>query len=71
MNNKLKFSFNDFKKLDTPDLFIHLWTYNFFSDHFPCTACSTYSKYCEKLLKQRWQKEWGSRIAIERIKKCE
>ena len=49
----LKFTYEDFEVLDTPDLIIHLWTYNFLTDHLPCTACSTYSSYCEKELKKR------------------
>ena len=55
----LKFTYEDFEVLDTSDLIINLWTYNFFTDHPPCTACSTYSSYCEKKLRKKWMKEWG------------
>ena len=67
-----KFIYKDFEVLDTPDLIIHLWTYNFLTDHLPCTACSTYSSYCEKELKKRWMKEWGPcEQAVEKIIKCD
>ena len=47
----LKFNSKDFEELDTPNLFINLWTYNYFDKHKPCVACDTYSDYCEKILR--------------------
>ena len=68
----LKSAYEDFELIDTPDLIINWWTYNFFVDHLPCVACSTYSSYCEKELRKRWMKEWGPcDRAIERIIKCD
>ena len=55
----LKFTYEDFEVLDTPDLIINLWTYNLFTDHLPCTACSTYSSYCEKKIKEKMDERMG------------
>ena len=68
----LKSTYEDFELIDTPDLIINWWTYNFFVGHLPWVACSTYSSYCEKELRKRWMKEWGPcDRAIERIIKCD
>ena len=72
MAASLKFTYKDFEVLVTPDLIINLWTYNFFTNHLPCTACSTYSSYCEKELRKRWMKEWDScKRAIEKTINCD
>ena len=68
----LKFNSKDFEELDTPNLFINLWTYNYFDKHKPCLACDTYSDYCEKILRSRWEKQWcDCDFVINEIKKCD
>ena len=37
----LKFTYQDFRCMYAPDLFINIWTYNYLTDHFPCIACET------------------------------
>ena len=34
----LKFTYQDFRCMYAPDLFINIWTYNYLTDHFPCLA---------------------------------
>ena len=66
----LKFSYQDFRCLDAPDLFINLWTYNNLTDHFPRLACETYSTYCENAFKKIWCLAWGDfKTVVEKIKK--
>ena len=68
----LRFNSKDFEELDSPNLFINLWTYNSFDKHKPCVVCDTYSDYCEEILRWRWQKEWGDcDFVIDEIKKCD
>ena len=67
----LKFTKESFRELDVPDLFINLWTYNYFEKHKPCIACDTYSRYCEEILKEIWCSDWGNfDLVVERLKKC-
>ena len=56
------FNYNDFKMLDTGDLFINVWSYshNLKNDcKNKCEFCNTYRQYCSKILKERWEEEWG------------
>ena len=70
--SKLKFSYEDFRGLDAPELFINLWTYNYVNDHMPCLACESYSNYCEKALKEIWRFAWGDlETVVGKIKKCD
>ena len=45
----LMFSEEDFREVDAADLFINLWTYNYFKKHLPCTSRDAYSHFCEKI----------------------
>ena len=55
---QLKFSLEDFKRLDTADLIINIWSYNH-NSHVQCVKCKQYSNYCEKILKEKWKPEYG------------
>ena len=61
MNSTLKFSFESFMELDSPNLFINVWSY---SDHLNrykhCKVCKIYCDYCVEILKKRWRPEWGN-----------
>ena len=41
----LKFTKNDFRQEDTPDLLINIWTYNYYKPH--CENCNACKIYCE------------------------
>ena len=63
MSTIQKFNCNHFELLDTGDLFINIWSY---SDNLKnvckekCKLCNIYRQYCTKILKGRWQKQWGN-----------
>ena len=53
----LKFTKNDFKLQDTPDLIINVWTYNFYIPHCQtCNACKVYCKWSLKFGKSDGRK---------------
>ena len=58
-------------ELDAPDLFINLWSYNYYKKNKPSFACDTYSRYCEEILKEIWREEWGNFDSVEKIKNCD
>ena len=64
----LKFTYQDFRCMYAPDLFINIWTYNYLTDHFPCLACETYSNYCKNISKEIWCEEWDFKTVVEKIK---
>ena len=48
--------------LDTGDLFINIWSYSYnlkIVCKKKCEFCNTYRQYCSKILKERWEEEWG------------
>ena len=58
-----KFKFEDFKILDTGDLFINTWSYsnNLKNNRKKnCKLCKIYRYYCYQILKERWEDEWGN-----------
>ena len=70
LSANLRFSEEDFRELDASDLFINLWTHNYYKKHKPCLACDTYSRFCKKILKERWCDDWGNfDLVVEKIKK--
>ena len=57
-----KFNYNDFKMLDTGDLFINVWSYSYNLQNVckkKCQFCNIYRQYCSKILKERWNEKWG------------
>ena len=57
-----KFKYQDFKILDTGNLFINIWSYNYNLKNISkknCQFCNIYRQYCPKILKERWEEEWG------------
>ena len=63
MSTFQKFNYNHFEELDTGDLFINIWSYSYNLINVckeKCKLCPIYRKYCTKILKKRWQKEWGN-----------
>ena len=56
---RVTFSKDDFKLVDTPELLINLWNYNYFLNHKHCHICKIYSGYCKEILKGRWDSIWG------------
>ena len=65
---RLTFSKDDFKLVDTPELLINLWNYNYFLNHKHCHICKIYSGYCKEILKGRWDSIWGDyNEVIEKI----
>ena len=50
---KLTFSKDDFKLVDTPELLINLWNYNYFPNHKHCHVSKIYSGCCKEILKER------------------
>ena len=46
---KLTFDKNHFELVDTPDLLINLWTYNYYPNHKHSYACRTYSGFCKEI----------------------
>ena len=68
---ELKFREEDFRDLSAPNLFINLWNYNYFFAHMLCLAYNTYSRWCEKILKEQWKEEWEKfDYVVGQIKKC-
>ena len=55
---RVTFSKDDFKLVDTPELLINLWNYNYFLNHKHCHICKIYSGYCKEILKGRWDSIW-------------
>ena len=54
----LKFTKNDFRKEDIPDLLINIWTYNYYKPHCEnCNACKIYCEWCIEILAERWNEE--------------
>ena len=65
---RVTFSKDDFKLVDTPELLINLWNYNYFLNHKHCHICKIYSGYCKEILKGRWDSIWGDyNEVIEKI----
>ena len=64
MSSIQKFDYNHFELLDTGDLFINIWSYsNNLNENIckkNCKLCNIYRQYCTKILKKRWQEEWGN-----------
>ena len=57
-----KFNYDDFLILDTGDLFINIWSYSSNLRNVcqkKCKLCNIYRDYCTKILKSRWEKNWG------------
>ena len=72
LSANLKFSEEDFRELDASDLFINLWTFNYYKKLEPCITCDTYSRFCKKILKERWCDDWGNfDLVVEKIKKTD
>ena len=65
----LKFNKQSFRELDAPNLFINLWTYNYFKKHKSRFACDTYSRYCEEILKEIWRDDFFESV-VEKSKSC-
>ena len=58
-----KFNYNDFEILHTGDLFINIWSYSYNLKNVckkKCKLCNIYRQYCSKILKKRWEEEWGN-----------
>ena len=57
--------------MDTPNLLINVWTYNYYKPHCQnCNACKIYTEWNVEILAERWKEEWGDmNNAIERLKK--
>ena len=67
----LKFTKNDFREMDTPNLLINVWTYNYYKPHCQnCNACKIYADWNVEILAERWKEEWGNmNNAVEKLKK--
>ena len=67
----LKFTKSDFREMDTPNLLINVWTYNYYKPHCQnCNACEIYTEWNVKILAERWKEEWGDmNNAVEKLKK--
>ena len=62
MNQIKKFNIDDFNMLDTGDIFINIWSYSHNLKKVcgkKCELCNIYRKYCTKIIKSRWQDDWG------------
>lgn len=56
----VKFTQNDFRVIDTPNLIINVWTYSEnLKKNKLCGICQTYLDFCLNILEERWRKEWG------------
>ena len=54
---------DDFKILDTGDLFINVWSYSYNLQNIcekKCKFCNIYRQYCAKIFKKRWNQKWGN-----------
>ena len=68
----LKFTKNNFREMDTPDLLINIWTCNYYKPHCEmCNACKIYCEWYVEILAERWDEEKCGEIniAIEKILK--
>ena len=67
----LKFTKNGLREIDTPNLLIKVWTYNYYKPRCQnCNACKIYTEWNVEILAERWKEEWGNmNNAIERLKK--
>ena len=67
----LKFTKSDFREMDTPNLLINVWTYNYYKPHCQnCNACKIYADWNVEILAERWKEEWGDmNNAVEKLKK--
>ena len=67
----LKFTKSDFREMDTPNLLINVWTYNYYKPHCQnCNACKIYADWNVEILAERWKEEWGNmNNAVEKLKK--
>ena len=67
----LKFTKNDFREMDTPNLLINIWTYNYYKPHCQnCNACKIYTEWNVEILAERWKEEWGDmNNVVEKLKK--
>ena len=50
--------------MDTRDLFINIWSYSYNLKKKKCKLCHIYRQYCSKILKERWEEEWGNFFKI-------
>ena len=55
----LKFSFEDFVVLDTPNLLINIWSYSKHINEKNCYICNIYREHCIDIVEIRWKREWG------------
>ena len=67
----LKFTKHNFREMDTPNLLINVWTYNYYKPHCQnCNACKIYADWNVEILAKRWKEEWGNmNNAVEKLKK--
>ena len=67
----LKFTKNNFREMDTPNLLINVWTYYYYKPHCQnCNACKIFTKWNVEILAERWKEEWGDmNNAVEKLKK--
>ena len=67
----LKFTKNDFREMDTPNLLINIWTYNYYKPHCQnCNACKIYTEWNVQILAERWKEEWGDmNNVVEKLNK--
>ena len=67
----LKFTKHNFREMDTPNLLINVWTYNYYKPHCQnCNACKIYTEWNVEILAERWKEEWGDmNNAVEKLKK--
>ena len=68
--SKVKFTIEDFRQLNVADNLINLWSYNYLKIHpKSCFICKTYSNFCEMVLKEQWNPDWGNlKFVIKKIK---
>ena len=57
--------------MDTPNLLINVWTYNYYKPHCQnCNACKIYTEWNVEILAERWKEEWGDmNNTVEKLKK--
>ena len=66
----IKFTIEDFTMLDVPDNLLNLWSYNNLNKHSKSyDICKIYSDFCEKVLQDQWNVDWGDfKFVMEKIK---
>ena len=56
----IKYTQNDFRVIDTPNLIINVWTYSEnLKKNKLCQICQKYLEFCLNILEERWKEEWG------------